>query len=121
MSKIIAVDPAKYGFSINRDLSVSQMEFKPGPPETVDGVSVGFVTMTESPPHGGERHPDGDEILYVISGKVKIIGDSSPAIELGRGDACIVEKGEWHRVEVLEETQLIYITPGPNSDYRPMG
>ena len=27
--------------------------------------------MEHSAPHEGEVHPDGDEILYVISGKVK--------------------------------------------------
>ena len=54
-----------------------------------------------------DRLHDGDEILYVISGKV-----------LGTGQACIVPKGEWHRVDVLETTQLLYITPGPNGDHR---
>jgi hypothetical protein len=31
-----------------------------------------------------------------------------------------VPKGEWHRVHVLEKTQLIHITPGPNGDHRPL-
>ena len=36
-----------------------------------------IVTMDGDAPHGGEVHPDGDEIIYVISGRLQIIGDSS--------------------------------------------
>ena len=76
--------------------------------------------MQQSAPHGGELHPDGDEILYVISGKVRVVGDTSPALELGPGEACIVRAGEWHRVEVLAPVQLMHITPGPNDEHRPL-
>ena len=121
MSKITPVDVSRYSLDIHRDLSVSARARKHGPPERIDGVTVGIVTMTQDAPHGGEVHPDGDEILYVISGKLRVTGDSEPdvATELGPGDACIVRKGEWHRVRVLEPTQLIHITPGPNGDHRP--
>ena len=94
----------------------------PGPPERIDGMTVGIVTMTEDAPHGGEVHPDGDEFLYIVSGRVRITVESDPDAELvlGPGGACIVPKGEWHKVSVLEKTQLIYITPGPNGDHRPL-
>ncbi|XOV90788.1 MAG: cupin domain-containing protein [Pseudomonadota bacterium] len=67
-------------------------------------------------------HPDGDEILHVISGKVRVSCDSSPDEDLilGPGDTCIVPKGEWHKVSLVEETKLIHITPGPNGDHRPL-
>jgi quercetin dioxygenase-like cupin family protein len=95
---------------------------KPGPPERIDGMTIGIVATAHDAPHGGEVHPDGDEILYVISGKVRVTGESEPnaPIELGPGEACIVRKGEWHRVSVLEQTQLIHITPGPNGAHRPL-
>jgi len=85
-------------------------------------MTVGIVTMEHDAPHGGEVHPDGDEILYVISGKVRVIGDSAAArpLELGPGDACIVKQGEWHKVEILEKTQLLHVTPGPHGDHRPL-
>lgn len=121
MKKIIAVDASRFSFNIGRDLSVYAAERKPGPPERMDGMTVGILTMEENAPHGGEVHLDGDEILYVISGGLRLTGDSSPeeSLELGPGDACIVEKGEWHKVEVLGKTQLLHITPGPNGDHRP--
>jgi len=84
-------------------------------------MTVGIVTMAQSAPHGGEVHPDGDELLYVISGKVLVTWDSSPdeSLTLGPGEGCIVKQGEWHKVDVLEPTQLLHATPGPNGDHRP--
>jgi quercetin dioxygenase-like cupin family protein len=65
--------------------------------------------MEHSAPHEGEVHPDGDEILYVISGKVKGTGDSAAdtALELTADEFCIAKAGKWHKVDVLEKTQLI--------------
>ena len=122
MSTITRIDASRYLFDIHRDLSVSARASKPGPPERIDGMTVGIVTMVCDAPHNGEVHPDGDEILYVISGKLRVTGESEPnaPIEMGSGDACIVRKGEWHRVNVLEKTQLVHITPGPHGDHRPL-
>ena len=121
MKKIISTDASRFSFDINRDLCVSTRERKPGPPERIDGMTVGVVTMEHDAPHGGEVHPDGDEILYVISGRLRVAGDSAPdePLELGPGAACVVKKGEWHKVDVLEKTQLLHITPGPGGDHRP--
>jgi quercetin dioxygenase-like cupin family protein len=122
MNKITPVDVSRHLFDVHRDLSVSARARKPGPPERIDGMTVGIVTMAHDAPHGGEVHPDGDEILYVISGKVRVLGDSEPdtPVELGPGEACIVPRGEWHRVKIVEPTQLIHMTPGPNGDHRPL-
>ena len=123
MAKIIPVDASECSFDIYRDLSIEPRKRKSGPPQRIDGMTVGIVTMTENAPHAGEMHPDGDEILYVISGRVSVTCDSDPGAELilGPGQACIVPKGEWHNVSILEKTQLIHITPGPNGDHRPLG
>ncbi len=122
MSKVIPVDVAGFMLDVHRDLSVSTRPYKPGPPERIDGMTLGFVTVNRDAPHNGEVHPDGDEILYVISGKLRVVGESDPsaAIDLGPGEACIVCKGEWHRVIMLEPAQLLHITPGPRGDYRPL-
>jgi quercetin dioxygenase-like cupin family protein len=122
MNRISRVDVSRHVLDIHRDLSISARAKKPGPPERIDGMTVGIVTMTHDAPHRGEVHPDGDEILYVISGRLRVTGDSAPdaPIELGPGEACIVRKGEWHLVNVLEKTQLVHITPGPNGDHRPL-
>jgi mannose-6-phosphate isomerase-like protein (cupin superfamily) len=121
-SKIERVDITRVVLDIHRDLSVSPRPRKPGPPERIDGMTVGIQTVTEDAPHGGEVHPDGDEILYVVSGRLRVVGDSAPdaPIELGPGEACIVRRGEWHRVSVVEPAQLVNVTPGPRGDHRRM-
>jgi mannose-6-phosphate isomerase-like protein (cupin superfamily) len=122
MNRIVPVDASRYLFDIHRNLSVTTRERRPGPPVRIDGMTVGIVTIVNDPPHSGEIHPDGDEILYVVFGRISVAGESDPTrtLELGAGEACIVRQGEWHLVHVLEKTQLIHITPGPNGDYRPL-
>ena len=122
MEKVVRVDPTRFRFDILRDLTVDAVEQKPGLPERIDGMTLGIITMEDDAPHGGEIHPDGDEILYVISGRISVSCDSHPddPVELTPGQACIVRKGEWHKVSILEKTQLIHVTPGPNGDHRPL-
>ena len=116
------VDVALDNVDIMHDFAMQVRRRKPGPPERVDGMTVGFVSMETSAPHGGEVHPDGDELLFIISGRVRVIGESDPdhPLEMGPGDACIVPRGEWHRVEVLEPVELVHMTPGPTGDHRPL-
>ena len=119
---IQAVDARRVSFVIDESLRVTTFEPRPGPPERFPGMTAGLVEMERTPPHGGEMHPDGDEILIVISGRVSVTGDSAPdaPIELGPGDACVVPKGEWHKVEVLEPVRLLHMTPGPGGEHRPL-
>ena len=81
MNKITLVDTSCHALDIHRDLSVSARLRKPGPPERIDGMTVGVVTVLQGdapPPHKGEVHPDGDEIVYVISGRLRVTGESEP-------------------------------------------
>ncbi len=89
LKKITQFDASRFSFDINRDLSVDALKRKPGPPRRIDGMTVGIVTMEGESPHGGEVHPDGDEILYVISGLLSITTDSNPgeSLRLGPGEA----------------------------------
>lgn len=123
MGPITKIDPSRFLFDIHRDLSVSPRERKPGAPERIDGMTVGISLIDRDPPHGGEIHPDGDEILYVVSGRIRVRAERAPdePLELGRGEACIVHKGEWHLVTTLEPTLLINLTPGPRGNHRPVG
>src|SRR5436853_7351223 len=97
--KITSVDASRFSFNIHRDLSVSTRARMPGAPERIDGLTVGFLTITHDAPDGGEIHPDGHEILIVISGRLRVTGESEPdaPLELGPADACIVDNGESHR------------------------
>lgn len=120
MASVEKVDLSSHVLDIQRDLSVQARALsKPGPPEQVDGMTVGLVTMSGQSPHGGERHRDGDKILLVVAGTVRLLYDSGTApLELSAGSACIVRKGEWHQIECDAEAQFVHITPGPRHDVR---
>jgi mannose-6-phosphate isomerase-like protein (cupin superfamily) len=120
MSAIVSVDVSRFVSDIHRDLTVATRERKPGPPERIDGMTFGIVHVTGESPHGGEMHPDGDEILYVVWGRLRLTGDSAPdaPLELGPGEACIVRKGEWHLLTTVEPALLVHITPGPRGKAR---
>jgi len=111
-----------------RDGSMTITSAPPGPPQRIDGYTMGAIPNVDGPgPHGGEVHPDGDEFLYIVSGAMELIlddGDEQTAgvetkVLLGSGDAYIVPRGVWHRLESVEPSYLIHLTPGPNGDHRP--
>lgn len=115
------IDAQRAMIDIYRDGSVQSRERKPGPPERIDGMSLGLVTMKagEPSPHNGEMHPDGDEILLVTSGTIRVTCDTDPTpVDIGAGQACIISKGEWHNIACLEDCQLLHITPGPGGEAR---
>lgn len=41
----------------------------PGPPPRVDGYLLAVTSLERPPPHLGERHRDGDELIYLLSGE----------------------------------------------------
>ena len=94
-----------------------------GPPTRIPGYTVEAGFISGDPPHGGEMHPDADELLYLISGRVEVVlelEEGERRVELGAGQAIVVPQGVWHRVMQREPTRLVYITPGPGGDSRPL-
>ncbi|MCB1692915.1 MAG: cupin domain-containing protein [Pseudomonadales bacterium] len=117
---IDAFDVENLAIDIYPDFSISTRNRKPGPPERVAGMTFGYIDTDQNAPHNGEVHPDGDELLVVIDGRVEVHFDSQPdgPCVLTAGMACIVPKGEWHKVMFLERSKFIHVTPGPNGDWR---
>jgi mannose-6-phosphate isomerase-like protein (cupin superfamily) len=94
-----------------------------GPPR-IDGYTVGAPYITGDPPHGGEVHPDADELLYLVSGRVRVnleLAEGERQVDLGPGQALVVPRGIWHRIVLFEPYQLVHITPGPGGGHRPLG
>ena len=122
MSQPVKFDPSKFAIGVGRDFSATTIAERPDPQIPVDGATFGIATMHENSPHNGERHPDGDEVLYLVSGKVRVVfvdGDHDD-IDVSPGEGLLVPKGVWHRVDILEPCQIVYLTPGPNNEYRPL-
>jgi mannose-6-phosphate isomerase-like protein (cupin superfamily) len=61
-----------------------------------------------------ECHPEGDEILCVLEGRlldaVNRDGDTQEAV-IEKGQAFIVPRASWHHLRVLEPGRLLFFTP----------
>jgi mannose-6-phosphate isomerase-like protein (cupin superfamily) len=117
-----AIDLASSVIGLHRSGEARLLETSAGPPRRIDGYTVGAPFMSREPPHGGEMHPDADELLFLVSGLVTVIlEDRDPPrhIVLTPGQALIVPRGIWHRVRLEEPSQLLHVTPGPGGAHRP--
>jgi mannose-6-phosphate isomerase-like protein (cupin superfamily) len=94
-----------------------------GPPPRIDGFTVGAPLLVEEPPHAGEMHPDADELLYLVSGRVRVLlelPDGDRETQLVQDQALIVPRGVWHRIFIEEPGRLVHVTPGPGGEHRPL-
>ena len=71
-----------------------------------------------------EVHPEGDEIVFLLSGAIDLILEEpagNRTIELRGRSACIVPQGVWHRAVVHEPGDVLHITRGNGTQHRPAG
>lgn len=69
-----------------------------------------------------EVHPNGDEIVVLISGGAEMVlaiesGDETEQLSEA-GHFVIVPKGVWHTAKISAPTQMIFITPGEGTENR---
>ncbi len=123
MTRPTRFDPESQTVAVRRDLVAQLAAAKEDPPAEVDGMTIGIARMSRNSPHGGEMHPDGDEVLYLISGRVRVVFELAAFedVDLLPGQGLVVPKGVWHRVDILEPCEIMYATPGPGGEYRPIG
>ena len=107
---------------VGRDLIAIRVPMQADPPIPVDGLTIGIAEMSEKSPHAGEMPTDGDEVLYLISGHVNVVFEEAEfdTVDMQPGDGLVVPKGVWHRVDILAPSKIIYATPGPGGEYRPL-
>jgi mannose-6-phosphate isomerase-like protein (cupin superfamily) len=122
MASTLRLDLAQQSVGIGRDGAIALLA-STRPPPAVEGLSIGVARMDRPAPHAGERHLDGDELLYLIAGRATLLLEregGEERVELAAGGACVVPRGLWHRVVPHGEMTLLYATPGPRTERRPL-
>jgi hypothetical protein len=80
------------------------------------GLLGGVGQQSGSSGHDGERHLDGDELLYLISGAMQLsleLDDGSTvALPLKPGEAILVPQGHWHRIIIDEPSSYLFLGGG---------
>lgn len=85
------------------------------------GIYIGGIAMKEST--GWEMHPDGDEVLTLLSGQFDVIldeGGTERTISLMPGQGAVVPQGVWHRMVINTPGELLFLTPGDTTEHRPL-
>ena len=84
-------------------------------------VLVSLHEFSESWPHW-ERHPAGDEIVILLSGKVTLriqTRQSEEKTDLNAaGSYVIIPRGAWHLAETRDPARMLFITPGEETEHR---
>jgi mannose-6-phosphate isomerase-like protein (cupin superfamily) len=69
-----------------------------------------------------EMHPNGEEVLVMLSGDVTLVLDTArgdEAVRLLQGQAFVVPRGVWHRAVVHAPGTMIGLTYGRGTEHRP--
>ena len=70
-----------------------------------------------------ERHPAGEEVVVLLSGRVDLVQELDGAehvVELRPGQAVINPPGVWHTARVHEPGVGLFITPGRGTEAKPL-
>jgi len=68
-----------------------------------------------------EVHPDGDEVVVLLSGAVDLVLDEAAGervVALRGRSTAIVPRGVWHTANVLEPAEALHITRGEGTRHR---
>lgn len=70
-----------------------------------------------------EIHPAGEELLVAVDASVTAVFQrkhGEETIDLAPGMACIVPRGTWHRIRVVQPGVLIFLTHGEGTEHKPL-
>lgn len=121
MKESIKFDSAACSINIAADYSAELEEHQPSfALQRYAGWAMSVLRMDMDAPHNGEMHPNGDEIIHVLSGKFRVTLDSPEprVIEVNAGEGIIIRRGTWHKIHILEPCTLVTLVPGPDFEYR---
>lgn len=90
-----------------------------------DGWLVSVYEMTSDTDHE-EMHPNGDELHFLVSGRLDLVldapdpsGTTPTVIPMRPGTSALVPRRVWHRFVVHEPASALAITAGRGTEHRP--
>ncbi|VXC46650.1 cupin [Massilia sp. 9I] len=95
------------------------------PPEEFERFGKGWLVsefaFTEDWPTW-EMHPEGDEIVYLLSGSVELLldrGGEIQTIAMEGSGAVVVPRGVWHTAKLRLPSRMLHVTRGEGTQNRP--
>jgi mannose-6-phosphate isomerase-like protein (cupin superfamily) len=68
-----------------------------------------------------EMHPDGDEIVHAVAGRMTLLIDTADDVQrvgLVAGQTVVVPAGAWHTIDVIEAGMTLHVTFGRGTEGR---
>lgn len=111
------------------DLGVTGIPVAPDVYERLDRDFAGFkghvlIAVHEfvEPWSTWERHPAGDEVVVLLSGRAVMrleVAEGEQRVTLDTPGAFIaIPRATWHTADVAEPTRMLFITPGEGTENR---
>ena len=69
-----------------------------------------------------EMHPNGDEIVHSRGGRCELILETNggtDSVLMTSGRTVVIPRGTWHTVRVHEPAELLHITYGSGTTFKP--
>ena len=93
-------------------------------PELDQGRLMTAFTFSE-PWATWERHPAGEEVVLLLSGAATLVIEEAGGergVQLSSpGDCVLVPQGAWHTARTEVPTTMLFLTPGRDTEHRPVG
>ncbi len=89
-----------------------------------DGDEGRLVMMgaTDSSWTTWERHPAGEEVVIVVSGRMTLVQELDGVehrLDLSEGQAAINPRNVWHTADIPAMCRTLFVTPGRGTEHRP--
>lgn len=67
---------------------------------------------------GWEMHPEGDEVILVTDGSVRVHTESGAPVVVRAPELVVMPAGTWHTIDVIEPARVVTITWGAGTQHR---
>jgi mannose-6-phosphate isomerase-like protein (cupin superfamily) len=96
---------------VTRDTTEAEAMAAVRPLGSFDQCTLGVTRFSGLTPW--ERHPDGDELLYVVEGAVEVTvltDERSVSVGVPAGSVFVVPRSLWHRQHARDGAALLFAT-----------